>query len=143
MIWDWRTVDLLHEVSLRASANKMDAHNLAVVLCPNLVKGSSPVKDVMICAIPRGPSMRGSSPSSNPSPSSSSENGTTLGQIVKLCVERYFEVFDEVRDPTEARHHHHHQHGQQVVEVEYNVPSHLQGPVSPSLHSHPSRNNAR
>ncbi|KAI0337465.1 Rho GTPase activation protein [Trametopsis cervina] len=118
-------IHLLHEVSQRNASNKMDANNLAVVICPNLVKGSNPMKDVMICAIPNGPSLHASA---RPSISDASEEGrTTLGQIIKLCIERYYEVFDETRDPAEAH---------QIIEAS----SYLQGPVSPSLHSHPSRN---
>jgi len=121
---------LLHEVSLRASSNKMDANNLAVVICPNLVKGSSPVKDVVICTIPNGPSLHPSARLSIPS-DASDEGKTTLGQIIKLCIERYFEVFDEIPDRSEARQTlTHHVDGDVSALV----------PPSPSLQSHPSRN---
>jgi Rho GTPase-activating protein 1 len=99
--------DLMHEVSLRASANRMDAYNLAVVLCPNLVKGSNPLRDVQICAISGS---NGHPSSTHALPVTSNGNGTnqpeegktTLGSIIKLCIQRYFEVFDEVWDRTEA-----------------------------------------
>lgn len=108
----------MHEVSLRSASNRMDAHNLTVVLCPNLVSGSSPVRDVQMCGVPGGPALfpqqlssssSSLSPSSNPrsplSPSSSTSNKatpeTTLGAIIKLCIQRYYEVFDEVADRTE------------------------------------------
>ncbi|KAJ7069089.1 CDC42 rho GTPase-activating protein [Mycena amicta] len=105
---------LMHDVSLRAASNRMDAHNLAVVLCPNLVKGKSPAKDVFMCAVSGGPALFPSSPSSaslqqqhSPSPSSPNpavlaEGKTTLGTVIKLCIQRYFEVFDELPDRTEA-----------------------------------------
>ncbi|TFK34785.1 CDC42 rho GTPase-activating protein [Crucibulum laeve] len=98
---------LMHEVSLRAASNRMDAHNLAVVLCPNLVKGTNPARDVMMCAVPGGPALfqPQSSPFGTPPPSSSSpqvEGRTTLGLIIKLCIQRYYEIFDEVWDRTEA-----------------------------------------
>ncbi|KAG0708429.1 hypothetical protein DFH29DRAFT_892451 [Suillus ampliporus] len=100
---------LMHEVSLRSSVNRMDAHNLAIVICPNLVKSSDPMQDVMICSIPSGPSMS-STPSTNatptpaaPTPPTDSLDGnTTLGSIVKLCIQRYYEIFDEVHDRSEA-----------------------------------------
>lgn len=100
---------VLHEVSLRSSVNRMDAHNLAVVICPNLVKSSDPMQDVLLCSIPSGPSMS-STPSliatpTQAAPTSSTETsdgGTTLGSIVKLCVQRYYEIFDEVHDRAEA-----------------------------------------
>ncbi|KAJ7820219.1 hypothetical protein B0H14DRAFT_3111289 [Mycena olivaceomarginata] len=110
---------LMHDVSLRAASNRMDAHNLAVVLCPNLVGSRThpnPAKDVMMCAVPGAPALFASSPSpsasrsnGNPAPSSSNgksgapaEGKTTLGTVIKLCIERYFEVFDEVHDRSEA-----------------------------------------
>ncbi|VDB87380.1 unnamed protein product [Peniophora sp. CBMAI 1063] len=91
---------LMHEVSLRSSANLMDAHNLAIVLCPNLVSSSSPARDIAMCAVPSGPQLHPSIPTtSNPQP----EGRTTLGAIIKLCIQRYYEVFDEVEDLLEAR----------------------------------------
>ncbi|KII90719.1 hypothetical protein PLICRDRAFT_137120, partial [Plicaturopsis crispa FD-325 SS-3] len=92
---------LMHEVSLRAASNRMDAHNLSVVLCPNLLSGSNPAKDVMMCTIPGGPTLfESSSPRSNPA--AISEGKTTLGMVIKLCIQRYYEVFDEVLDRSEA-----------------------------------------
>lgn len=107
----------------------MDAHNLSVVICPNLVKGSNPMKDVMICAIPNGPTLHPSAVSSIPT-NPADEGKATLGQIIKLCIERYYEVFDEVVDRSEAR-----QLPPRLVTQER-----LPEPPSPSLHSHPSRN---
>lgn len=100
---------VLHEVSLRSNINRMDAHNLAIVICPNLVKSSDPMQDVLLCSIPSGPSMS-STPSTiatpaDAAPTSSTETsdgGTTLGSIVKLCIQRYYEIFDEVHDRAEA-----------------------------------------
>ena len=89
----------MHEVTLRSSTNLMDAHNLSIVLCPNLVSGSSPAKDVMICALPGGPTLHPAQPSA---PAPSAPGRTTLGMVVKLCIQRYYEIFDEVRDRTEA-----------------------------------------
>ncbi|KAJ7785705.1 hypothetical protein B0H16DRAFT_1400353 [Mycena metata] len=98
---------LMHDVSLRAASNRMDAHNLAVVLCPNLVASkTNPARDVMMCSVPGGPALftpaptdRG--PTSNPA--ALAEGKTTLGIVVKLCIQRYFEIFDEMRDRTEAQ----------------------------------------
>jgi Rho GTPase-activating protein 1 len=96
-------LDLMHEVSLRAASNRMDAHNLAVVLCPNLVSGPDPIRDVAMCAVPGGPTPYDSVSipvRSNPTPLP--EGKTTLGAVIKLCIQRYYEVFDEVHDRNEA-----------------------------------------
>lgn len=88
----------MHDVSLRSSTNLMDAHNLAIVLCPNLVSGSSPAKDITICSLPGGPALHPEHSASAPPP----QGRTTLGMIIKLCIQRYYEVFDEVQDRSEA-----------------------------------------
>ncbi|KAK7054514.1 hypothetical protein VNI00_003712 [Paramarasmius palmivorus] len=89
---------LMHEVSLHASTNRMDAHNLAIVICPNLVKGTNPAKDVMMCS----PINFTTTPTS-PQPSTSQQpHQTTLGTVIKLCIQRYYEIFDEVHDRAEA-----------------------------------------
>ncbi|KAG2123806.1 hypothetical protein DEU56DRAFT_828775 [Suillus clintonianus] len=102
---------VLHEVSLRSSVNRMDAHNLAIVVCPNLVKSADPMQDVLICSIPSGPSMSSSSsttatptptPAAPTPPTETPDGGTTLGSIIKLCIQRYYEIFDEVHDRAEA-----------------------------------------
>ncbi|KAJ6487245.1 CDC42 rho GTPase-activating protein [Mycena vitilis] len=94
---------LMHDVSLRAASNRMDAHNLAVVLCPNLVASkTNPARDVMMCSVPGGPALFTRAPSERSNPAALAEGKTTLGTVVKLCIQRYFEVFDEVRDRTEA-----------------------------------------
>jgi len=85
----------MHEVSLRSSTNLMGAHNLAIVLCPNLVSGASPARDITICSLPGGPAL-------HPDLSTDSPNRATLGMIIKLCIQRYFEIFDEVQDRSEA-----------------------------------------
>jgi Rho GTPase-activating protein 1 len=79
----------------------MDSHNLAVVLCPNLVASGDPAKDVAICAVPGIKTMSGAAPFS-PTPGQA-----TLGMVIKICIERYYEIFDEVRDrsePVDASH---------------------------------------
>ncbi|KIK80190.1 hypothetical protein PAXRUDRAFT_833676 [Paxillus rubicundulus Ve08.2h10] len=113
-----QVLHLLHEVSSHSLKNRMDAHNLAVVICPNLVKSSNPMKDVLMCAVPGGPSVTDDSlslpfsPTSRPvsdptttlsglSSGSFSEERTTLGAVIKLCIQRYYEIFDEVRDRSE------------------------------------------
>lgn len=90
-------LDLLHDVSLRSAHNKMDAHNLALVLSPNLVAGSNPARDVQMC-------MMANSANLPPFPGIQrpSFDGTTLSGVMKICIERYFEIFDEVRDRAEA-----------------------------------------
>ncbi|EMD31367.1 hypothetical protein CERSUDRAFT_109395 [Gelatoporia subvermispora B] len=97
---------LLHEVSLRAASNRMDAHNLSVVLCPNLVSSSSPVRDVVMCSIPSDASLfdaKTAFTSQVSNPAALAEGKTTLGMVIKLCISRYYEVFDDVPDRAEAR----------------------------------------
>ncbi|EGN93953.1 hypothetical protein SERLA73DRAFT_171808 [Serpula lacrymans var. lacrymans S7.3] len=100
---------LMHDVSLRVSVNRMDAHNLAVVLCPNLVASPNPAKDVLMCTVPGAPTLyqtQSSSSStltgSSSSASNSVEGKNTLGAVIKLCIKRYYEIFDEVQDRAEA-----------------------------------------
>ncbi|KAJ7151591.1 SBDS protein C-terminal domain-containing protein [Mycena filopes] len=98
---------LMHDVSLRVASNRMDAHNLTVVLCPNLVGSkTNPARDVMMCSVPGGPALFTRSPAelaSASNPAALAEGKTTLGTVVKLCIQRYFEIFDELRDRTEAQ----------------------------------------
>ncbi|KDR83028.1 hypothetical protein GALMADRAFT_238784 [Galerina marginata CBS 339.88] len=106
---------LLHDVSLRSSFNRMDATNLAIVICPNLVKSSNPVRDVMMCSLPvpdmASPSqsqttsagtLAASQLSNSQSSADSVEGKTTLGMVIALCIRRYYEIFDEVVDRSEA-----------------------------------------
>lgn len=88
----------MHEISLRSDRNLMDAHNLTIVLCPNLISGSNPLRDVSICSV-SGPTM--SADAKSPF-AQTEERGTTLGMVIKVCIQRYFEVFDEVFDRSEA-----------------------------------------
>lgn len=93
----------MHEVSLRAASNRMDAHNLALVLCPNLVSGPDPIKDVAICAVPGGPTLYDPTSAGSHSKATQLPVGkTTLGAVIKLCIQRYYEVFDEILDRNEA-----------------------------------------
>ena len=104
------SIDLLHDVSLRSDTNRMNAFNLAMMICPNLVKGSNPLRDVLMCSVPLPASM---SPSSGAGMSAGSaadtfgngnadEGKTTLGMVITLCINRYYEVFDEYVDRSEA-----------------------------------------
>ncbi|EIW59301.1 Rho GTPase activation protein [Trametes versicolor FP-101664 SS1] len=103
---------LLHEVQLRSASNRMDAHNLTVVICPNLVSSSNPMRDVMMCSVPNAPTLFDTARAGAPDPrvpahpmhnaAALAEGKTTLGMVVKLCIERYYEVFDELPDRTEA-----------------------------------------
>lgn len=94
--------DLMHEVSLRSASNRMDAHNLALVLCPNLISGPNPARDVVMCSIPGGPSLYDSMPTPRSNPAALAEGKSTLGMVIKVCIQRYYEVFDEVHDRSEA-----------------------------------------
>ncbi|KAH6914089.1 hypothetical protein BKA70DRAFT_1095374 [Coprinopsis sp. MPI-PUGE-AT-0042] len=91
-------LQLLHEVSLRSATNRMDEFNLAIVICPNLVKSSNPARDVAICAVAGVASMSGPAASSAFPSRSTAEGKTTLGSIIALCIRRYYEIFDEFPD---------------------------------------------
>ena len=71
----------------------MDAHNLALVLTPNLVKGSNFKRDFEMCAVPNNPSADGQT---------AKPTSATLGLVIKICISSYYEIFDEVIDRTEA-----------------------------------------
>ena len=105
------SADLLHEVSLRSASNRMDAHNLAIVITPNLVSSSNPILDVAICTVPPPPSSSHSVPSAPllppsvtqlPAALAVADGKTTLGAVIKLSIQRYYEIFDEVPDRSEA-----------------------------------------
>jgi Rho GTPase-activating protein 1 len=99
--------DLMHEVSLREAANLMGAHNLAIVLSPNLVASKNPIRDVLMCTVPTSSALtsglpQSTSPSLPTNSAANSEGRATLGMVIKLCIQRYYEVFDEVVDRSEA-----------------------------------------
>ncbi|EJU03378.1 Rho GTPase activation protein [Dacryopinax primogenitus] len=84
---------LMHDVSLHSGKNRMDATNLALCLSPNLVRSRNPGIDVQMCQMP-GPSVH--SPPGTPTPKSpAGTSSSTLGLVLKICIERYFEIFDE------------------------------------------------
>lgn len=82
----------MHDVSLRVSVNRMDAHNLAAVLAPNLIKGKNPTRDVILCSVIPGASPFEAQASTQSSPSDKDRG--TIGMIVKLCIERYHDIFN-------------------------------------------------
>lgn len=86
----------MHDVSQLASINRMDGHNLAAVLCPNLIKGQNLARDIVLCSLT--PEAAAASPyeaqaSTHFSVSDGGGRGT-LGMIVKLCIERYHDIFN-------------------------------------------------
>ncbi|KAL9940690.1 hypothetical protein V8E36_000178 [Tilletia maclaganii] len=104
--------ELLNEVSRRSSTNRMDAANLATVFAPNLVGSGNIMRDLVMCrvdgigqmapAMP-GPARNGAvdgalSPASNGSSSTQPKAPPemSLGTIIKICIERYHEIFDQV-----------------------------------------------
>ena len=82
----------------------MDALNLAIVICPNLVRGSNQARDVAMVCVPGTPAFfdRPSSTNDENGKDTQGERPATLGMVVALCIRRYYEVFDEVEDPSEA-----------------------------------------
>ena len=89
--------ELAHEVSIRSAYNRMDAHNLALVLTPNLARGSNFKRDFDVCAVP---STSGLVAQFNGQ--SVKQSSATLGLVIKICISHYYEIFDEVIDRTEA-----------------------------------------
>ena len=81
----------------------MDALNLAIVISPNLIKGSNQARDVAMVSVPGTPAFF-DRPSSNDGNGQNpqGEKQATLGMVVAICIRRYYEVFDEVADPSEA-----------------------------------------
>ncbi|KAH8818849.1 Rho GTPase activation protein [Flagelloscypha sp. PMI_526] len=92
---------VLHETSMHALVNKMNAYNLAVVISPNLVKGSNMMRDVQLCVV-QGPTVHPTSDMPGSPSAQPNTPKTTLGTIIKLCIERYYEVFDELVDRGDA-----------------------------------------
>ena len=92
-------LELAHEVSIRSAYNRMDAHNLALVLTPNLAKGLDFKRDLELCAVPSTPGLVAQlgSQAQTTKPSSA-----TLGLVIKICISHYYEIFDEIIDRTEA-----------------------------------------
>ena len=145
-------VDLLHEVQLRSASNRMDAHNLTVVISPNLVSSSNPMRDVMMCSIPNAPTLfdaaraasstnlaaqtqQITSLSTAPMPS---EDKATRGIVVKLCIQRYYEVFDEVLDRSEATSPTTTHGGQEVFSPPHDPFDEVNSPTSSSLNNRDS-----
>lgn len=138
-------VDLLHDIQLRSASNRMDAHNLTIVICPNLVMGPNPMRDVMMCSVPNAPTLfdaaraasstPGARAQTSPSlstvnPAALTEGKTSLGMVIKICIQRYYEIFDDVPDRSEAL-------SQEVVHPP-NPFSDVNSPGSPSLNNRDS-----
>ncbi|KAN0064341.1 hypothetical protein ACQY0O_002536 [Thecaphora frezii] len=90
-------LNLLHRVSQHSDLNKMDAANLATVIAPNLVSSGNAMKDVALCKVDGIRSMHAAaagSPTTRQTPKQQ-KKATTLGSIVRFCIEHYYEVFDE------------------------------------------------
>ncbi|TKY88983.1 hypothetical protein EX895_002224 [Sporisorium graminicola] len=105
-------LEMLHKVSQYCDVNKMDAANLATVIAPNLVSSGNAMKDVLICRVDgiasmantpfasaqsspqtRSPKVRKASLSSD---ANGNANTTSLGSILRFCIENYYEIFDEI-----------------------------------------------
>lgn len=95
-------VQLLHDVARYHSQNEMDAYNLAAVVAPCLVRSpSAPEKDskILVGRVPIQFPVPGASPfpASNPNTGSNdTQSSATLTMLLRLCIERYYEVFDEL-----------------------------------------------
>lgn len=106
-------LEMLHRVSQHSDINKMDAANLATVIAPNLVSSGNAMRDILICKVEGIGSM--SSPiaphqadftHTRKASFNSTLNGpsTTLGSILRFCIERYYEIFDETSFEPQVSH---------------------------------------
>ncbi|KAF8328209.1 uncharacterized protein EI90DRAFT_3146228 [Cantharellus anzutake] len=92
---------LLHEISLRSSTNRMDAFNLATTFSPNLLSGSNVIQDMQMCSIPGASAF--SFPSSKPTLVSEGDaKSSTLGMVIRICIDHYFDIFEEHADRSVA-----------------------------------------
>lgn len=90
-------LDLLHRVSLLSSINKMDANNLATVFAPNLVSSGNAIRDMMMCKVAGIGSMAATGGNESVGKAlAATKDGTTLGTVMVLCIERYYEIFDQI-----------------------------------------------
>lgn len=88
----------------------MNPTNLAMMITPNLLKGSNLVQDIMMSSVPVSTAGTGMSAgtavstfaSESADKTGTSEGKTTLGMVIAFCIGRYYEVFDEVVDRSEA-----------------------------------------
>lgn len=92
-------VELLHLTAQRSERNKMDSTNLATVWGPNLVKSNDPLRDMAICAVKGAPQMTtGMAPPSDNDANEESSTppvaSCTLGTILRVCIDHYYEIFE-------------------------------------------------
>ncbi|TEB20117.1 hypothetical protein FA13DRAFT_1743366 [Coprinellus micaceus] len=90
-------LQLMYDVAQRSDVNKMGDYNLAIVLTPNLVKGSNPMRDVAVCAVRWGPRH---SQRQHCFPQSSRRTDYTWYHYRSMH-STYYEIFDELHDPAE------------------------------------------
>ncbi|KAK0565150.1 hypothetical protein OC844_001365 [Tilletia horrida] len=101
--------ELLNDVSRRSATNRMDAANLATVFAPNLVGSGNIARDMAMCrveglgqmasaAMPTAASLAAtnSSPATSTPTQPKAAPEMSLGTIIKICIERYHEIFDQV-----------------------------------------------
>lgn len=69
----------------------MDSHNLAVVFLPVLVRSADIRQDAIMCTMPRKVNL-------DKQLKEHKGQQTSLGMVIKLCIDRYDEVFphDEI-----------------------------------------------
>lgn len=81
----------------------MDATNLAMCFAPNLVSASNVMRDTQMCSIPHSPLAPAPvTVLSADVPGRSASQRMTLGVVIKVCIEQYFEIFEELPDRTNA-----------------------------------------
>ncbi|KAJ8606847.1 hypothetical protein MRB53_040657 [Persea americana] len=88
------TLQCMHDVSQRSDKNRMDASNLATVLTPNLIRSKDTMKDISMCKVQYP--LISQDVAKGPTSESVTESRTTLGTVMAVCIDRYYEIFDEL-----------------------------------------------
>lgn len=81
----------------------MNATNLSMCFTPNLVSSSNIMRDTQLCSIPH--TSFSIALATTPSPGSlgnPAPQKMTLGVVIKVCIEQYFEIFEELPNRTAA-----------------------------------------
>jgi len=67
-------MQLLHDIARHSDRNLMTSHNLAIVLTPNLLRSTDPIRDIEQCAI--------------------TGKKSTIASVVELCIRQYSYIFE-------------------------------------------------
>lgn len=82
----------MHKVADHSSNNLMTASNLAIVMSPVLIRSPNPVTDVLMCSLPGSGTVKALAVAGLSKPDRRAP-GTTVAGVLKVCIERFPEVF--------------------------------------------------